>query len=614
MSRRSRRSGGPADKAGPRILVLPASDRLSWWVALVPALVALAVFLPSIRFGYTIWDDPVNASENPYVRHLSLANLRAIWSAPYYQLYIPAVYTSYAIELALSGGKPWIHHLVNVVLHAFSAGLVTLVIGRTLRAPVWATLAAGFVFAIHPVQTEAVCWVTGRKDILSGAFAVFALWQYLDAVNSQSKKRFGWSYAAALAAFCLSLLSKPASVTLPIMAMAIEVLLLQGKPLVSLKRLVPWFVVAAVVTIISSQAQPITASEPAWQKPFIAGYVLCAYILKVLFPVGLSPMYGRTIASFMQAPLWWAGLPVILCAAIALRWVRSRSVLCAVIIFVAGVLPVLGLKSFRYQAYALMADRYLYLSMIGVAMAAAIALTWIHGRWPAAPGVVVVSVGLLLAAISLHQETFWKDDRSLTTRMLHFAPDNGAVENLYSVVLYTEKRYGEALDTSRRAIRTLRHPDAYANLGAIALKIAQTSQPPTRDELLGESEGAYRRAIEMRPDSPKAFSGLGEIHILRGDYDGAIPSLQEAIRLSPRDAKSRVNLGLALMQAGRSSEAVPWFQSAVAIEEDAPIYAFLADSLLSTGRRLEAEQALARGATLNPNDPEIVAVRRKLPR
>jgi hypothetical protein len=147
------------------------------WAGLIVLLTLLA-YIPAMCGGY-IWDDNAHITDNATLR--SSDGLAKIWFNPkVLPQYYPLVHTTFWVEYHLWQLHPFGYHLVNVLLHAFNAILLLLVL-RYLRVP-GAWLAAAF-FALHPVQVESVAWITERKNVLSGFFYLSSALAYFRFAN-----------------------------------------------------------------------------------------------------------------------------------------------------------------------------------------------------------------------------------------------------------------------------------------------------------------------------------------------------------------------------------------------------------------------------------------------
>src|SRR5579883_550963 len=144
------------------------TQRGETWVWLLPAVVAIALYLPALRDGFALDDVPIIATDRLLHR---LPALAAVLARPYWYdkqlLYRPLTTLAFALEWAAGGGTPVLFHAVNIGWHATVAGLVARVTQRW-----WSPLAAaaaGVWFAVTPVHAEAVVNIVGRSELVCGA-------------------------------------------------------------------------------------------------------------------------------------------------------------------------------------------------------------------------------------------------------------------------------------------------------------------------------------------------------------------------------------------------------------------------------------------------------------
>lgn len=519
--------------------------------------ICLGVFGRTLGFGFTNWDDDVNVVSNPYLHPATWANASQLWRVPYRSLYVPLVYSSYLLEFWIAGGKPWIFHLTNILLHAASALVVMRIlwlIGRPRdKFGMLAALFGALVFAAHPVQVEAVAWVTGRKDLLSGLFSLLALWLYLGwRLAGTSEKGRGKSAAAVLrylgasACFLLALLAKPSAVSLPLAALALDWYVLGRKVKESLAWLSPWFGVSLLWVLLTRRAQPVPQDlltmVPLWTRPFVAGDALLFYLRKLLLWGGFAPVYGRFPWQVLQSGWGYAALPLAggLLGAALCRRTRAGA---AAALFLVPLLPVLGLVPFRYQIFSTTADRYVYLSMLGVALGVCLAAAWLFERssgWRRATVAACVLCLAWLAGASFNQTRIWSSSVELWKHTLGFAPGLAEVHNNLGMALLDAGQGAKATEQFVQAVKLKPyHADANNNLGNQLLDLGRT----------GQAIECFKRSIAARPDYAIAHNNLGNAFFQSGQVEKAIAEYAQAVRLAPGMVQARKNLALAQRRA-----------------------------------------------------------------
>jgi len=380
--------------------------------AAVLAVACSAAFGRTAGHGFLFWDDRAFIAENPLIAHPSAASLLALWTTPLHDLYAPLTYTLWGLLAAVFGPKPWAFHLTNVALHTLNAALVFAVLRRlVMEDDGRAALAGALLFAVHPVQSEAVAWASEAKGLLSALFSLLAIRQYLVFREGENRRAYLW----ASGAFACALLAKPSAVVAPLLLVILN-RGIQGRDWAgSLRGLSPWFVAAAAFTLIAAHVQPAAGLHfvaPVWLRPAIALDALTFYLGKLVLPLHLIPDYGRTSQSVVSSgALAYTWIPA--AALLAAGWVLRQKLpwmAAAVALFVAALLPVLGLVPFDFQYYSNVADHYLYLPMIGPALGLAFACA---RPAPLARRILVPLALASLLASSFLYASHWKDDATL---------------------------------------------------------------------------------------------------------------------------------------------------------------------------------------------------------
>ncbi len=182
----------------------------------IPALIFLLTFVafsPSIPGAFVNWDDNHNFVLNGAYRGLSPSHLAWMFTTFHMGHWQPLSWMTLGLDFTLWGMSTGGYHLTNIFLHGANAVLFYALIVALLRRASEPTLrlhldaaAGALLFAIHPLRAESVAWITERRDVLSGFFLLLTMLAYLRMAADRPDRR-RW-YAAALACFALSLMSK----------------------------------------------------------------------------------------------------------------------------------------------------------------------------------------------------------------------------------------------------------------------------------------------------------------------------------------------------------------------------------------------------------------------
>ncbi|MDH7569305.1 MAG: tetratricopeptide repeat protein [Armatimonadota bacterium] len=566
--------------------------------------VTLGVFWEVRGHDFLHWDETFHVVENRHLNPPSWGGVLRFWREPYEGLYIPAVYSVWAalvyfgLRRAADGTAlsldPGLFHTFNLAVHVLSVLAVYALLRRLRYAP-WPAAGGSLLFAIHPLQVEPVAWVAGLRDLLGGFFSLLAVVLYVSGIPRPHRavpRRL--TRLLAFGAWILALLSKPGSAAIPLVLLALERWVF-GRPFrESLRALWPWAAVALMALFITSRAQEsghFVTPPPLWARPFVAGDALAFYVAKLVWPVWLIPDYGRTPQQVLAHP--WGYLTWVVPAALGVWVWRKRgqapTLLAAAALFVAALLPVLGLVPFAFQRYSTVADRYVYLAMLGPALALAEALCRARSRFLP----VIAAVGLAsLAACSAFQVLHWHNDATLWTYTLQHNPRSWFAYHNLGTALQEEGKMQEAMECYRRALEVRPDsPETHANMGTLEERWGN----------LAAARQHFEAAVRLMPDWPLARTNLAGVLIRLGEPEAAATHCRVALERLPDDPDAHMKLALALSALGRHGEAVKHARQAVRLRPWAAVESYnLGNVLLDAGRPVEAVAAFREAVRLNP--------------
>lgn len=420
-------------------------------LCLFSAVLTTIVFGRVLFFDFVNLDDNSNLKKNPAMHNLALA-----WEKPYLDAYLPVVYTVWngLYQMAKTDRNqgssietwspipeldPLPFHAANLLLHTLN-GVLLFVILHTIFTTASRVLLASLavLFAVHPLQVEAVAWVTALKDVLSGTLSLLLILLYVRKPLSRTITRNNTQqdifYTLLLSlVFFLACLSKSTRLFLPLWLVWLGHLHWKKPFARTLAELWPLLAIAALVMLIAMAVQPLPkdmAYQDIWQRPLVAADALTFYIFKLLWPAQLAVDYGRNPRFlFESGQVYWT--TIVTCLFIVSLWYwRNRIhpwLLLGLGGFVLSLLPVLGLKPFVFQTISTVSDRYCYLSIALLLIGCVPVLS----RVSTSKTLLFCAVLLctLLATRSWLQVPVWTSSATLWQHTLSVTPESGIAHN-----------------------------------------------------------------------------------------------------------------------------------------------------------------------------------------
>jgi hypothetical protein len=486
----------------------------------IPVLVALAaaiVYIGSLWNGFALDDVPI-VLLNPLVQ----GGGDGVWRAfgePYWpadfggKMYRPLPVATYALD-ALLGGPAWFH-AVNVLWHV-AASVAVALLGRRLAGE-RAALAAGLLFAVHPVHVEAVANVVGRAELMAALFAVLCVYAALGGRHPL------WS-ALALAA---GLLSKENAVVAPALVawawlLGIErperrrilVCAAGWVAVFVLYAALRWSVLHAYVRFDAVAPVFIGLDPVAIRLTAVAALADVArlLVLPVSLRVEYTPLERTAVHSVMDVRFLLGFVAVAAWAVLLLlAWRRGRKVEAFGLGWIAlAYLPVANLV---FPTGLLLGERTLYLPSVGLALTAGVLLAGVSRR-ALVPALALLTV--LGGWRSAARVPVWRDDRSVTLSILEDSPESYRGPSRTGAMMQGARRPERALEAYRLAIAA--HPfdgNVYVAAADAAFTLGRPAVADTMLELGNRicfrCSGALRiqaAAARQRGDSASADSLL----------------------------------------------------------------------------------------------------------
>ena len=610
-----------------------ASPRSYRYIGLLAALLGMLLYANTLGHDYC-YDDSSAITENSLVRG-GLKNIGSIFTTEYrygYEsrhntgdLYRPLSLAVFALVWQIAPDRPWLYHLVNVLLYGLTGWLLWITWRRILAAspPVLAA-AAVLLFMAHPVHTEAVANIKSLDEILALLFftaALYGLWRFFDG------RQRGW-LAGAVVCYGLALFSKESAITFlavfPLTIWFFTDRKMSENIKLSALFLIPAALFLAVRTaVLSAQGAEAGSSiltnfigfAPDAAGRLASAFMMCAYYLRALvFPYQLVCDLGYpqlAPVSFADGRALAGGLACIGMAVFALCTLRRKHFLSfAILLFFATFSLYSNIAYLIGTSYG---ERLLYAPSLGFAFALAWCLHWVFRQgktgslalfWAACAVLLV-----LYGAKTVTRNPDWKDDFTLFAADITTSPDSAHLNFNYGKKLLTkgyDKKKGLMLDASlveqaiQRFSKSLRlyqpNFEAYGERGWSYVRLKKYDL----------AYADYMKALELNPKSAQALSALGYLcRNFRNEPDRAEGLYRQAITADPRFVEPRRNLGALLASRQDFEQALKVWKEALAIAPgDARLHNFIGHAYSDMGRPDEARPWLEKGSALEKTGKE----------
>jgi hypothetical protein len=547
-------------------------------VCVVAAALGAAVYVNALNNPF-IYDDYRLVVEN---RSLSATNPLALF---WYDVSRPIVNASFAVDRALWGAGPFGFHLTSVLLHTLNVALVALLTWRFAqpsstaavphRLPVRPDVAApvaALLFAVHPMMSQAVGYISGRSELLCASFFLLGV---LSARRWMLQPR-PWQLAATFACWLLALGSREVAVMFPVVVLALDRWLVDGSPAERRRRLLhlhgPLMVTACLLG--AGRLAVLTFVEHPGSVAFDGRLGLAALESIYLYLTQLIRPTSQTIFHFVPAiehfldPRALRGVATI-GGLLAFAWVVRRRV--PIVALGLAWFPALLVPSAMLVVLDRaepMAEHRIYLASVGLfaAIGGSAAVTWnrLARRTRLVRG-LAIACGLLflttLAGRTVMRNDLWSDPASVWREAAARAPDHWLPRLGLAEELHRAGRHEEAITLFRQVTAAV--PDEPAGYAKLAVCLAETGD-------LDHAADAFTTLQRLVPRSVEATNGLSMIRLLRGDADAARRGYLEALTLDHMNLAARRGLAAVARLEHNSQDATRWCAEIRHLAPDAP--------------------------------------------
>jgi tetratricopeptide (TPR) repeat protein len=607
------------------------SGRPWYFLLTLVMLFTLAGYSNGLRNQF-VFDDNLLITNNPAMRGVEkIPGLLGVGKKR--AQYRPLRMISYAVDYTLNqkfwkhvgsyegwdeGLNPLGYHLANCVYHLLTAWLVFLVVFR-LAANYRIAFLAAALFALHPVHTDSVTYLSGRRDILVTLFYLAGFYYFLR-YRQTGKITF---IVAAFLSYLLSLGSKEMGVTLPALFLSYDLIThfpekvrridaayvkeffrTVKKVLVKSRYLYSLIFLGALSfsyykVFITSPSKKATYYGDSMITTFLTvGKILVHYIKLLVYPIRLNADYSFDAfplsSSFLEPATAGAFMVLGVIGYVVLRLVIThRMAAFGVIWFFVTLLPVCHI----FPHHELLAEHYLYLPSFGFCLLAGYLLERLLKdtpyRFPVYASFVLVL--LLFSLRTADRNRDWKDGFSLWAKTVRTAPRCARAHVNLGNAHYRQGRLDESILAYKRGLSIRpQYVKGYVNLGEAYVTMKKF------DEAIAE----HKKALALKPNSAEGHAGLGAAYLEKGMLDEAILELEQALAIKSYYAVAHANLCAAYQVKGMFDEAITECTRALGIDPTLTIaYINLG---IAYGKKGLLDQAISQFANALRTNPDSV--------
>ncbi|OUR93612.1 hypothetical protein A9Q84_19275 [Halobacteriovorax marinus] len=333
--------------------------------------ICLAVFSQAVHYDFFFLDDRFHIVDNLHIG-FNFENIKWMWT----HSKTPIPYNVWQV-LGFIGGveNTETFRVFNMFIHSLSALLVFQIIFTffTIKDedhnPFYMALGGALVFLFHPLQVESVVWISSLRGLLAGFFTLAAI---LISLNSK-EQRISRSTFYILALFTMSLLSKPTSITLPALLILIDYSVHRFSFKIIAKRNILFLIASFAGMHLFSSDVIIRLLDINLLGNFILVFdSFTTYVVNFLYPFDLvvggqgSPVRVEKVMEIGRVILGCSLIAILGFIAYLDKKKNSGEILFGLLFFLIFFLPISGLVNFHYQLISTVADRYMYIPIVGL--------------------------------------------------------------------------------------------------------------------------------------------------------------------------------------------------------------------------------------------------------
>lgn len=588
--------------ASEPVQIQPAADRRQWWqntyVHIAIILVVGSLVYSRIFSAPFVFDDYEFIVMNPaicdfrFVKDMTILKNLPLNEDLYKNIVLrPVSYLTFAVNHQLNGFDVVGYHLFNVIVHLLNALLVYLVTSLTLARTFTADksgepgmsatrlipLFTSLLFVCHPVQTQAVTYITQRFTSLAALFFLFSLALYIKSGLSRNMVRRFLYYAGSLIAACIAMKTKENAFTLPLIILVYEYTFFANNLKRRIAILAPFMLTMLIipVTVMKLGTEfPHAAASSVGQSMNLVNYigvsqwdylftqfrVIVIYIRLLLIPINQHLGYDIPLyTSLFQTPVALSlslivtllGTGIYLLYSTKTAEEPNRTKIRLIAFGIIWFFVTLSVESSIIPLDEKLVEQRVYLPSVGFILACVTTMALMFEKRRRAGvtmfAAIAGSVVVALSTVAYSRNYLWRDPIALWRDTAQKSPRKARTHFNLGAHYFEKGRLPEALDAFTTGLRLEPEKvEASVTIANIYIALNRTD----------EAEAEFLRAIKMHPYNGQLYNNLGRLYIMQNKHSKALPLLQQATQINPFNPEVHTKLAELYEAMGQPKQAV----------------------------------------------------------
>lgn len=524
----------------------------NWLILVFLSILILVLYVPFVNNAF-VSDDIPGIAQNR-----NIGDLKTVFRNPLVSLR-PFLYF---LSFKIGGLNPWVFRTTNILAHLFSTLSLFTFLAILTKKKNLAFITAS-LFAVHPILTESVTWISGGSYSL---YTFFFLASFIFYILSYTGTKKVFFYILSLILTLLSLGSSVTSVVIPAILIVYHLTYAEAETKKNLKgvvlRLIPFLFCALVMTLVftsninprlttfkTDYYQEQSTYDPLYQIPVS----ITSYVNIIAVPLGLTLYHTEPI--YINEYLIRLGLFAALLVYMLYAFFNQKKFFFWLSFYILSLAPTLT----PYRISWIVAERYVYLGSIGIIFIGAYFINkLIESKKLESLGYMIfIALILVYSTMTVFRNIDWLDEEHIWIATGKTSPSSWVNHNNLGDIYSRKGEYDKSIAEFKKSIQiNPRYADAYNNLANVYIKLGKVQ----------EAINIYEEALKLNPRLWQSYQNIAVISYQQQNFKKALEYTKKAIYYSPDNPPLYSNLGIINLKIGDKKAAGEAFNKALQLD------------------------------------------------